>query len=89
MPRVDVLCLPFRKSPTSRKHLGFQIELSACCQDLQEEMLRILITCSQGLLSSERSMEIQSLLENEAPGGTVGSPPHVNPMGGETASKTC
>lgn len=61
MPWVDVLCLPFRKSPVSRKRLGFQIELSVYCQNSEEEMQRILITCSQGLHSPEQNMKLQGL----------------------------
>lgn len=61
MPWVDILCLPFGKSPASRKHLGFQIELSVYCQDLEEEMLRMLITCSQGLCSPEQNTKLQRL----------------------------
>lgn len=60
MQWVDVLCLLFRKSPASRKHLGLQIELSVYCQDL-EEMLRILITCRQGLSSPEQNTKLQRL----------------------------
>jgi len=62
VPWVDVLCLLLRKSPASRRHLGFQIELSVYCQDLQEEMQRILITCSQGLHSPEQNMKLQRLI---------------------------
>lgn len=62
MPWVDILCLLFRKkSPASRKHLGFQIELSVYCQDLGEEMLRILITYSKGLHSPEQNTKLQTL----------------------------